>query len=50
MLVIRSFYWLKLSGAAFQAFITETLYTIGYRQSYADPDVSEIKGDGFKYW
>jgi hypothetical protein len=53
MLVVRALYGLKSSGAAFRAFLAETLYDIGYTPSKADPDVwmrPAIKGNGFKYW
>jgi hypothetical protein len=39
MIVIRALYGLKSSGAAFRAFLAETLYDIGYKPSVADPDV-----------
>ena len=53
MLVVRALYGLKSSGAAFRAFLAETLYDIGYQPSVADPDVwmrSGLKDNGFKYW
>ena len=53
MLVVRALYGLKSSGAAFRAFLAETLDSIGYRPSYTDPDVwmrPAIKPDGFNYW
>ena len=53
MLVVRALYGLKTSGAAFRAFLAETLYDIGYKPSIADPDVwmrPAIKSGGFKYW
>ena len=53
MLIVRALYGLKSSGAVFREFIVDTLDTIGYRPSYADPYVwmrPEIKGDGFQYW
>ena len=53
MLVVRALYGLKSSGAAFRAFLAETLYDIGYQPSVADPDVwmrPGLKDDGFKYW
>ena len=54
MLVARALYGLKSSGAAFRAFLSETLYDLGYRPSMADPDVwirPAIKEKyGFKYW
>ena len=53
MIVVRALYSLKTSGAAFRAFLAETLYDIGYKPSMADPDVwmrPAIKSDGFTYW
>ena len=53
MLVVRALYGLKSSGAAFRAFLAETLHDAGYRPSYADPDVwmrPAIKADGMEYW
>jgi len=53
MIIVRALYGLKSSGAAFRAFLAETLDTLGYRPSYADPDVwmrPAIKENGFKYW
>jgi len=52
MLVVRSFYGLKSSVAAFRTFLVETLYDFGYKLSMADPDVwlrPAIKEDGFQY-
>ena len=52
-MVVRALYGLKYLGAAFRAFLAETLYDLGYRPSMADPDVwlwPYIKEkDGFKY-
>ena len=39
MLVRKSLYVLKSSGAVFRAFLAETLNTMGYQPSYADPDL-----------
>ena len=53
MLIVRSLYGLKSSGAAFRVFIAETFDDIGYRASYADPDVwtiPAIKDNEFRYW
>ena len=53
MLVVRALYGLRSSGAAFRAFLAETLDNIGYRPSYADPDVwmrPAVKANGFQYW
>ena len=53
MIVTRALYGLKSSGAAFRAFLAETLYGIGYKPSVADSDVwmrPGMKDCGFKYW
>ena len=53
MIIVRALYGLKSSGAAFRALLAETLHDIGYKPSYADPDVwlrPGIKPDGFEYW
>ena len=53
MLVKKALYGLKSSGAAFRAFLAETLDAMGYRPSYADPDVwlrPAVKPDGFEYY
>ena len=53
MIVVRAWYGLKSSGAAFRAFLAETLRDLGYIPSQADPDVwmrPTIKEDCFKYW
>lgn len=53
MLVVRALYGLKSSGAAFRAFLADTLYDSGYRSSKADPDVwmrKSSKPDGFSYY
>jgi hypothetical protein len=53
MLVKKALYGLKSSGAAFRAYLAETLDAMGYRPSYADPDVwlrPAIKPDGFEYY
>ena len=39
MIVVRAFYGLKSSGAAFRSLLAETLYNLGYTPSKADPDV-----------
>ena len=44
---------LKRSGALFRAFLAETLYDIGYKPTWADPDVwlrPAVKPDGFEYY
>ena len=53
MLVVCALYRLKSSGAAFRAFLAETLASLNYTPSYADPDIwmrPAIKSDGFHYW
>ena len=42
MLVVIALYGLKFSCAVFRYFLAETLDSIGYRPSYADPDVYMI--------
>jgi hypothetical protein len=53
MLVKKALYGLKSSGAAFRAHLAETLDAMGYRPTYADPDVwmrPAVKPDGFEYY
>ncbi len=53
MLIVKALYGLKSSGAAFRAHLAETLDAMGYKPSYADPDVwmqPAVKPDGFKYY
>ena len=53
MIIVRTLYGLKSSGAAFRALLAETLHDLGYKPSYADPDVwmrPAVKHNGFKYW
>jgi hypothetical protein len=53
MLVKKAPHGLKSSGAAFRSFLAETLDAVGYRPSYADPDVwmrPAVKPDGFEYY
>ena len=53
ILVVRALYGFKSSGTAFQSFLDETLYNMGYQPSQADPDVwmrPAMKDTGFKYW
>jgi hypothetical protein len=53
MLVKKALYGLKSSGAAFRAHLAETLDAMGYRPSYADPDVwlrPAVKPDGTEYY
>jgi hypothetical protein len=51
MLVKKALCGLKSSGAAFRAFLAETLDAMDYKLSYADPDVwirPEAKPDSFE--
>ena len=51
ILVRKSLYQLKSSGAAFMAFLAETLDAMGYRPSYADLWLRPaVKPDGFEYY
>jgi hypothetical protein len=53
MLITKALYGLKSSGAAFRAHLAETLDAMGYKPSYADPDVwlrPAVKPDGFEYY
>ena len=52
ILVVRALYGLKSSRAAFRVFLAETLESLKYTPSFADPDVwmlPAIKSDGFCY-
>jgi hypothetical protein len=51
--IVKALYGLKTSGAAWRAHFAETLYTMGYTSSLADPDVwfkAECKPNGFEYY
>ena len=53
MLVRKALYGLKISGAAFGAFLADNLYAMVYRPSYADPDLwlrPAVKPDGLEYY
>jgi hypothetical protein len=53
MLIVRALYGLKTSGAAFRAFLADTLHDLGFTPSLADPDVwmrPAVKENFFKYW
>ena len=53
MIVRKALYGLKSSGAAFRAHLAETLDAMGYKPSYADPDVwlrPAVKPDGSEYY
>ena len=52
-IITKALYGLKSSGAAFRAFLAETLDEMGFRSSHADPDVwlrPAVKPDGEKYY
>jgi hypothetical protein len=52
MLIKKALYGLKSSGAAFRAFLAETLDAMGYLPSYADLDVwmqPATKPDAFEH-
>lgn len=52
-IIQKALYGLKSSGAAFRAFLAETLDDMGFRSSHADPDVwlrPAVKPDGEKYY
>jgi hypothetical protein len=53
MLVIKALYGLRSSGAAFRALLADTLVKLGYKSSYADPDVwmrPAVKKNGDEYY
>ena len=53
MLMIKSIYVLKSSGAAFRAFLSETLGVMGYRPIYANLDLwlrPAVNPDSFEYY
>jgi hypothetical protein len=53
MLVVKALYGLRSSGAAFRALLAETLVKLGYKPTYADPDVwmrVAVKPNGFEYY
>ena len=53
MLITRSLYGLKFSGAAFMVLLSEVIWDLGYKPSRADPDVYmrlAVKLDGTTYW
>ena len=53
MKVTRALYGLKSAGASFRKFLGEHLVDMGFKPSYADPDVymrSAITTDGFEYY
>ena len=53
VVVIRALYGLKTSGAAWRAFLAQTMYDLGFKSCKADPDLwmkPGVKNDGTKYW
>ena len=53
MLVVRSLYGLKFSGALFRALLAEQLHDLCYRPSIYDPDVwmrQAVKPGGLIYY
>ena len=53
LIVERALYGLRSSGAAFRAFLAETLDDMGFKSSEADPDVwfrPAVKSDGEEYY
>ncbi len=53
VIVVRAMYGLKSSGATWHTKFSETLRSMNFKPSYADPDVwmrPAIKPDGFKYY
>jgi len=53
MIIIRALYGLKSSGAAWHDHFAQTLHDLGFKTSYADPDVwmrPAVKGNGIKYY
>jgi len=53
VIIVRAMYGLKSSGAAWHAHLSETLYSMGFKPSLADPDVwykAACKEDGFEYY
>lgn len=53
MIIARALYGLKSSGAAWRAKLTETMRTMGYVETQADPDVwikRAVKPNGQEYY
>jgi hypothetical protein len=53
MIIVKALYGLKTSGAAWHAFLADTLKSMGYIPCRADTDVSmkqRSKPAGGKYW
>ena len=53
MLLRKDLYGVKISGAALRDFLADTLDTMGYSPSYANPDLllqPALNPDGFEYY
>eukprot|EP00957_Ditylum_brightwellii_P153339 11670140-Ditylum_brightwellii.AAC.1 len=53
VVVIRALYGLEISGAAWRAFLVQTMHDLGFKSCNADPDLwikPGVKNDGTKYW
>jgi hypothetical protein len=53
VLIVRALYGLKSSGAAWRAHLANTLHSMGFTSSLADPDVwfrAAVKPNGFEYY
>ena len=53
IIIVRALYGLKSSGAAWRAHLANTLHTMGFTSSLADPDVwfrPATKPNGFQYY
>jgi hypothetical protein len=53
VLIVQALYGLKSSGAAWWAYLVNTLFTIGFTLCLADPDIWYrviTKSDGFHYY
>lgn len=53
VIIVRAMYGLKSSGAAWHAQLSETLYSMNFNPTLADPDVwfrAAYKDDGFDYY
>jgi len=53
VIIVRAMYGLKSNGAAWHAQLSETLYSMNFKPTLADPDVwlrAACKEDGFEYY
>ncbi len=53
IIIVRALYGLKSSGAAWHSHLANTLHSMGFKSSLADPDVwlrPACKPNGFKYY